>query len=327
MATEQPHELVTGLEQARRPVERCPLPSAGLHTRFATSLWVRRLLPTAIMVRRAEARGRALWTRSPEERARARAAMEAVVDGTPRAHEIEALAREHLVEGKVREALFWQPWTVPALEQASAERLREALSSGRGVLLSSCHIGPYLLGVSVISARGGTPYSVAGGWLFETPTPGYWGRRVARRRAQARARDERLICAVDSFAVLKTLLAEGEVVSVFFAIPGHRETHFLGKPVMLASGSARLATQTDALILPIRTRRSGHRVWVDVDAPLDPRDFAGAEELHDALAAAHERLILELPATIEDPNREGAWELGASARMWIRPEPSKAASS
>jgi lauroyl/myristoyl acyltransferase len=251
--------------------------------------------------------------------------MEAVVGGTARARDVETLAREHVIENQVRETLFWQPWTTPALEHTSAGRLGDALSAGRGVLLSSCHVGPYLLGVSVIAAFGRTPYSVAGTWLFETPGPGYWGRRIARRRAQARARDERLICAVDSFAVLRSLLAEGEVVSVFFAMPGHRETRFLGKPVMLASGSARLAAQTDALVVPIRTRRSGHRVWVDVCPPLDPRDFSGSEELHDALAAVHERSILQLPATIEDPNREGAWEQGASMRAWIRPQPPEGA--
>ncbi len=247
--------------------------------------------------------------------------MEAVVGGTVRSGEVEALAREHVVENKVREALFWQPWATPALEQTSAERLREVLSADRGVLLSSCHLGPYLLGVSVIAPLGRTSYSVAGTWAFDVPRPGYWGRRIARRRAQARARDERLICAVDSFAVLRALLAEGEVVSVFFAMPGGRETRFLGKSVMLAFGSARLAVETDALVVPIRTRRSGHRVWVDVSAPLDPRDFSGPEELHDALAAIHERSILEFPATLEDPNREGAWEQSASASAWLRPGP------
>jgi lauroyl/myristoyl acyltransferase len=247
--------------------------------------------------------------------------MEAVVGGTVHAHNIEALAREHVIENKVREALFWQPWATPALEEASAMRLRKALSAGRGVLLSSSHVGPYLLGVSVIAPFGRTLHSVAGTWLFEEPAPGYWGRRIARRRTEARARGERLICAVNSFAVLETLLAEGEVVSVFFAMPGHRKTRFLGKPVMLAFGSARLAAQTDALVVPIRTRRSAHRVWVDVEKPLDPRDFTGPEQLHDALATVHERWILESPATIEDPNREGAWEDSASALGWMLPEP------
>lgn len=317
MAGASSDEMAATLAAARNPVEVGPLPPAELHTRLTTSTRLRRALPTAVMVRHAEARGRALWERSPDERARARVAMSAVAGGTTRAEDIEALAREHLIEGAVREALFWQPWSTPELDSASTERLRGALSCGRGVLVSSCHLGPYLLGVSAIAPLGRTTYSLVGTWLFEPPTPGYWGRRIARRRAEARARDERLVCSGTSFAVLCALLEAGEIVSVFFALPGHRETRFLGKSVMLASGTARLAAKADAIVVPIRTRRDTHRVWVDVGAPLDPRDFAGAEELHDALAAVHERSILELPASMEDPNREGAWERSATARAWV----------
>jgi hypothetical protein len=155
--------------------------------------------------------------------------------------------------------------------------------------------------------------------------PGYWGRRIARRRQEARARDERIVHSAGSFALLKALLEEGQVVGVYFAMPGSRETHFLGKTVMLASGSARLAAATDALVVPIRTRRVAHRVWVDVGEPLDARELDGEEELHEALAAVHERWILELPASMEDPNREGAWQQSATAEAWLRPEREHAA--
>jgi lauroyl/myristoyl acyltransferase len=320
MAAKTDTELAAALEAARRPVERCRTPpAAGLRTRLTTSTRLRRLLPTGLMVRRAERRGRAVWAADPEERARARRAMEAIVGGTERAHEVEPLARQHVVEAKVRETLFWQPWVAPSLEEASAARLREALHSGRGVLLSSCHSGPYLLGVSAVAALGATTYSTSS-WAHFTLTPGYWGRRIARRRQEARARDERLVRSAGSFALLKALLEDGQVVGVFFAMPGSRRTRFLGKTVMLASGSARLAAASDALVVPIRTRRVGRRVWVDVAEPLDPRELDGEDELQDALAAVHERWILELPANMEDPNREGAWEQSATAEAWLQPE-------
>ncbi len=105
---------------------------------------------------------------------------------------------------------------------------------------------------------------------------------------------------------------------VFFDMPGPRETRFLGKPVMLADGSAQLAVRTDALVLPLRARRAGIHVWVDVGAPLDPRGFAGPEELHDALAAAHERWILKRPEAMEDPSSTG-WEHGATPHAWTAP--------
>jgi len=87
---------------------------------------------------------------------------------------------------------------------------------------------------------------------------------------------------------------------------------------MLADGSARLAFEADALIVPLRARRAGHRVWVDIGTPLDPREFSGVEALHDALAVLHERWILEDPAAMADPNSFG-WDHGAGPHAWIRP--------
>jgi two-component system sensor histidine kinase KdpD len=69
--------------------------------------------------------------------------------------------------------------------------------------------------------------------------------------------------------------------------------------------------------IPARARRVGHRVWVDFATPLDARDFADVEELHERLAALHQELILELAESLEDPRRTGAWEQGATARAWI----------
>jgi lauroyl/myristoyl acyltransferase len=310
-------ELAAALDAARAPVARCHMPRAtSLRSGLATSPHVRALLPTRLMVRRAERQARDLWTRDGERRARARRAMAAIVGGTERAQELESLARRHVIEQKVTEMLFWQPWASPSLDRDSLARLRAALDAGRGVLLSSCHSGPYLHGISAVSSLGRTTYS-ASSWALRTPGPGSWGRRIVRRRAGARARGERLVHSIGSFALLQALLEEGEVVGVFFVMPGSRETRFLGKTVMLSSGSARLAAAADALVLPIRTRRVGHRVWVDVAEPLDPREHAGNEDLHETIAAVHERWILELPASMEDPNREGAWD-GADAEVWLR---------
>ena len=119
-----------------------------------------------------------------------------------------------------------------------------------------------------------------------------------------------------SFEIVQTLLRRGEPVFLFFDMPGPRETRFLGKPVMLADGTAQLAARADALVLPLRSRRVGSEVWLDACAPLDPRDFASSDELHDALAAQHERWILENPAALEDPRSTG-WE--ATVRAWTRP--------
>ncbi len=316
MDTEATSELAEALAEARTPVEPCALPSASLGVRVSTAPWLRRTVPAAVVVRRAERHAHSLWSHDAAERERARAAMEAVVGGTERAGEVGTLAREHVVEGKVKEALYWQPWAAPKLDERSATRLRDAVESARGVLFSGFHAGPYFLCASAIAAVGRTAYSVVGPYLFQPVEPGTWGRRMARRRNGARARNERLIRSAGSFGVLKTLLEERETVVVFFSVPGTCETRFLGKPVMLASGSARLAMQSGALVLPVRARRVGSDVWMDVGEPLDPRQFSSWLALHEALAGQHERFSLELPAALEDPNREGSWEHRATAHGW-----------
>jgi lauroyl/myristoyl acyltransferase len=255
----------------------------------------------------------------PGPRARALQTTRAIVEGTPRAEEVVELARERLIEECVLEQLFWQPLVTASMNERSAEHVRRAAQAGRGVLISACHLGAIFLQLTAITSRGYRLYSAAGEWFFQAPSPGYWGRRIARWRNYLRERDNRLVPAAGSFPVLKALLEEGEFVLNYFDMPGSRRTRFLGKPVMLATGTSRLAFQTGALVLPVRSRRCGARVRTTVAEPVDPHEFAGYEELHEALAALHESSILENPAALEDPNRAGAWERGATATGWVQP--------
>jgi benzoate-CoA ligase len=312
------HESEPYLARALGSVARRPtpprMPSAAFGLRVKTSPWLRSLLPTRLAVAWAKRRGRALWEQSAEAREDALAAMETVVAGTTRAGELQELARAHVIESTVDKALFWaHPWTAK-LDALSALRLREALSGSRGVLLSSCHLGPHYRLQSAPAFQGRVTYTVPGPWFFEAPSANHWGRRLARWRKGMKSRP---VPARASFRIIQALLEEGEPVFLAFDMPGPRATRFLGKPATLAEGTAQLAVRADALVLPVRTRRAGHRVWVDVAKPLDPRDFAGVDELHEALAAVHERWILENPAAMEDPRSIG-WNDGATAQGWIQ---------
>lgn len=309
-------DLTAALARARLPVQPPVVPPASLGVRIRTAPRLHRMLPTRIAVRRAQRRGAATWKRYPEERERARAAMAAVVAGTQHAGRIEALSREHMIESEVHRVLFWQPLRTASIDERSRANLDASLRAGRGVLLSSCHTGPVFQTMSVLAARGKGSFCVAAPWFFEPPSHDYWGRRVARWWRVAAARREHVIMSAGCFPVLRALLRQGELVWLLFDMPGSRETYFLGKPVMLSSSSARLASEADALILPLRARREGHGTWVDVAEALDPRLFTGEESLHEALAEVHERWILERPEALEDPRRKGAWEAGASAERW-----------
>jgi lauroyl/myristoyl acyltransferase len=297
------------------PPNRVPLPPAELPVRIKTSPWLRRLMPTRLVVRRAERRAREIWEKMPAEREYAIATMNAVVAGTSREHELEQLAREHLIEGKANTALYWQPWRVPRLDEISAQRLDGALAGTRGVLICPCHTGPYYHSMWVMPERDRVPFVASGAFWFEEPTPDHWGRRLARWQ---NANVSVCIPAKGSFPLLRALLRQGHLALVYFDMPGHRETSFLGKPAMLADGCARLAVEADALVVATCSRREGHHIWLDVAEPVDPRELSGVDELHARLGQLHERWILEFPQAMDDPRSFG-WEDGATATAWVRP--------
>jgi benzoate-CoA ligase family protein len=305
--------LAETLEEVTRRAPRARMPPVPVGVRLKTSAVLRAVLPARVAVGRAERQGQAIWEHSASEREDALAAVETIVSGTPRAGELEELARLHLIERIADRALFWErPWRVH-MDDASARRVREALASERGVLLSACHLGPYYRFDRARVFRGHPTYLVPGPWFFEPVTPDYWGRRLARWR---NGTVSRLVRSTGSFRVIQALLERGDPVFLFFDLPGPRQTRFLGKPAMLAEGTAQLSVRADALVLPLRARRVGHQAWVDVGTPLDPRRFAGVDELHEALSAVHEAWILENPAAMEDPRNTG-WQDGATPQAWM----------
>jgi benzoate-CoA ligase family protein len=307
--------LASALEAVMRPPAPTPMPPAALPIRIKTSPLLRRVLPTRLAVNRVEQRAKARWEQSPEDRQTALAAMNVVLAGTPREGELEQLAQQHMVEHAVIRALFWaQPWSAN-VDRLSAQRMHDAIATNRGVLLSACHIGSFHRLHCAPPLDDRITYIAPGPWFFQTPSADYWGRRLARWH---NGMSSRPVPARGSFRVIQALLERGELVFLFFDMPGPRQTQFLGKPVALAEGSAQLALRADALVLPVRARRSGHRVWIDAAAPLDPRELPDVEQLHVALAAVHERWILENPAAMEDP-REFGWQDGATPQAWVQP--------
>ena len=148
--------------------------------------------------------------------------------------------------------------------------------------------------------------------------PGYWGRLVARRVDGMRTNGARMLPAAGSFPVLLALLQAGESALVQFDVPGRERVQFLGKPVMMRTGTAKLSMEAGALVAPVRTRREGQHVWLDAAPSLDPHDFSDVLEMHRALASVHERWVLEHPEALEDPLRPGSWA-GATPEGWPAP--------
>jgi lauroyl/myristoyl acyltransferase len=313
-------ELQRRLAAASLPLPAPRMPAVGLRTRLQTSPMTRGLLPARLALRRAQARGQAIWDSGTEVQEDAEQAIRTIVGETKYSLSVFEMARLFVVEREIGQALFWRPWHPPALDHGSEHRLRSALANRRGVFLSTCHYGPFFSTSTAVVAIGGKPPCAIGGqWFFEDPTPDLWGRRLARWRRGLHPYGIRVTPARGAYQVLRALLQRGETIINYFDMPGKHETSFLGKPTMLADGTARLACEAEALVVPMHARRVGMRIWVDIGDTLDPRDFADVAELHAAIAAAHTERILRAPWALEDPRRPGAWETGATASAWALP--------
>ncbi len=310
--TIQPASARGALEYTPRP----RMPYIGLRAGLKTSPTLRRALPTALVVARAERKAERLFARHEQTRAHALRTMEAVVCGTERERDVEELARRYVIESQAWQALFWQPWRPPAIDERSRARLLGACDGKRGVLLSACHLGPFFCKSLALWELGLRPAVVAGDWWFEPPTRSPWGRRLARWRRGVPGLP--VVRPRGTFEPLTSLLREGEQALVYYDLPGRHETHFLGKPVELVDGTARLAVAADALVMPMRSRRHGPRIALEFEEPLDPRTLGGVDEVHEALARVHERLILEDPAAMNDPVEFG-WSDQATRTAWRRP--------
>lgn len=242
--------------------------------------------------------------------------MDAILGPDP-VPDIEAC--DHLAHHAVREELIRRPWMVRGMPVEGVEHLQQAHATGRGVLVSYCHLGPFP-GLGVTAAEhAGDVHQVALAWLANpTPDPSQLVRWQAWR-SMFTAAGVPLIAAKGAFPVVHELLACGAVVVMAFDWPGSAETLFLGRPVALASGTARLSHMTGALVVPVMRYLHGWRPRTVFGPPIDPERYAGWEGVHEALAVRHERWILAQPAALEDPRRTAAWEASATALRWGAP--------
>src|SRR5215210_4716585 len=130
-----------------------------------------RRLPRWVAIARAVRRGRAWWD-VETERHRALVVMQPVARDPG---ELEALARRHLVEHSVREALLARLWE---LERSP----RTAPPRGRGLLVTYCHFGPFCgMPITFLDSRPRVS-AVVGAWLLKPPTPDERGLRAVRWR-------------------------------------------------------------------------------------------------------------------------------------------------
>ncbi len=275
------------------------------------------MIPTRLALAVAAWRGQRSW-RDPATRDAARATAEAISGRGP---QVDAVARAHLAATAAREQFILRPHFNRRATVHGVEHLRSARADGRGVLVSYCHTGPFPGLSATVAHCTHDVHVIVGEWiLVDQPDPVVRRRQLAWR-SMLEDQDLQFLAAQGSLHEAVRLLQRGDVVCTTFDMPGPHETKFLGRPAMLASGTARMAVAGDALVVPATRRLHRYRPRTHFAAALDPRDHADWTAFHDALAATHSRSILEHPGALEDPRRAGVWGPGATADAWRMPAP------
>lgn len=299
-----------------RPLpEAHPVPWGGLVARLRASELLRRFVPLPVARAAIIAAHRAALARQPEKLAFARATVEAVVGGTAYDGDLDELAFQHLLIWSLGWEWAWRPWLVRKMPVVGLERLA-GLDHRRGVIFSRTHMGPPG-GVAALARAVGPIDQAVGSYLFEPNPPGYNGYQNEQGRKLMTEAGIVMHNAGGSAAVLTDVLKRGGRVLLHFDVPGSTPVRFLGKTVEMKSGTARLAMDTDAVVVPVSTLPRGRHWTLHVDDPIDPRSFDDSAGLMQAVASVHERLVLAAPYRLESPLRDGGWA-EATAAGWRR---------
>jgi lauroyl/myristoyl acyltransferase len=183
----------------------------------------------------------------------------------------------------VGDVVLWRPWALRRADVRELDHLVSARASGRGVVIVTAHT-QLVSQVWVALAGGGhQPYVATDG--FRRKPTGYAGMVKAIRKRNGQEAGARYLSRGRTYPVFRALLRRGEICVLAFDVRGGRETQFGGARVRLARGSADLAFETGALVVPVVGLRRGTGLACSARQPPDPGRYDDAEQLHQEIAS------------------------------------------
>ncbi len=276
--------------------------------------WVHQAVPVPLTRALIAVRARRAWQR-PAVREQATRQMRFLLGRSSRSAEVEALARAYVEQAFLRGEYRWRPGLTTRHPIEGMARVHAAAAQSRGVIVNFVHHG--VLGASASLGRAGfrvhTPL-----WdgLFDESTPSQrqWRTVIGTYTTIFRA--------TGSYPHMKDILGEGEILVMSHDVPGSLPMTFLGRRVGVASGTARLALDTGAVILPITAHRGAGRVQtLRIEQPIDPGRFGSAEALQAEIARRHEPAVLAWPEAVENPLRRwNPLDPEDIEEFWLSPE-------
>ena len=306
----QEESLEARLAEIERPKAHLLRPTnQTLPMRIYGSASFHRLLPTPLALRLAALRGRLEWrvvARRRDEALR----MTETIRGVPRdSPDASRFARERLVEDAVQAELNWRPWLGRRTEIEGMEHLASARTRERGVIVATAHVGPFLTLIHALAARGIRVYVSGGQFGGEPAFDGRRGRWTLMQNRWVEDAGGRWVHRGGSYPLLRALLERGELCVMTVDAAGSVEVELGGHRAHVRGGVAALAVDTGALILPAAALRHGSRPVVTIFDPVEPADFADADELTRQLSQELGEVFLSEPEQVH-LNVFQLWERG-----------------
>lgn len=256
---------------------------------------VRRLVPVRYVPSVVRRRLDQLWENA-DFRASSEAQMEFLLGKTTRAHEVADLAYGYAEQMLLRAHMRWHPRAITRQRVAGIEWLTTRRDPGRSVILSFTHHHRYD-GMFASVARLGSPSKIVVSTEITRPEAGI----AFAQHLRVAGRGGEIVPTEGGIKALVAILQPGVTMALAPDFPGRTPVTFLGRRVMGASGTPRLATMTNSQVVLVTHRRDDAGPYIQVHPPLEPSDYADPAALLDDILRRHGEAVLDWPEAFESP--------------------------
>ncbi|MEO6884870.1 MAG: hypothetical protein ABI232_01105 [Jatrophihabitantaceae bacterium] len=222
--------------------------------------------------------------------------MRFLLDHTERAPEIPALARGYSEQMMLRAYLRWHRHSITRQRVRGIEWLTTRRDQSRGVVLSFMHHNRYD-GLFASLARVGAPCLVltAPEVLRPDTDP------ALKQHVRVVGHLGQVMAATGGTEAIAEMLRPGVTLAIASDVPGHTPVTFLGRRVLASFGAARIATLTNSPVVLVTVRRDARGSYLQLEQPLEPKDFASPGELLDEMLNRHSEAVLDWPEALDVP--------------------------
>jgi hypothetical protein len=256
---------------------------------------VRRVVPVRFVPTLVRWRLDQLWA-DPDFRREQEDQMRFLLEHTSRASEVSELGYAYAEQMLLRAHLRWHWRTISRQEVRGVEWLTTRRDPNRAIVLSFMHHNRYD-GLFGSLARAGAPCHALMARELMLPEAG----TVYRQHRRVVTRGAHVVPADIGTEAIADVLRPGVTLAIASDFPGRTPVTFLGRRVLGSFGAARIATLTNSPVVLVTARRDGAGSFVQVEAPLEPADYAGPAELLDDILRRHEEPVLAWPEALDGP--------------------------